>query len=472
MVKVLLCDMPVSSDSKFGKMKRFGSSYPPINIMLLGTLARQAGHDVRLLTDDTALVDIADTIRDFSPDVVGLTFMTLGAGGLSGFCEMMTLNAKGTPLIVGGYHASLFPEQILRENPRIDLLFKGEAEKSFLQYLDAFNSGKVDRSGYKDLFGVCYIDNGEEFVQTQPAGRIEDLDDLPFPDYSLIDKYSKRFYPSAKHHFLRAPQAMLLTGRGCPFDCYFCGRMLLGRTVRQNTPEYMLELLKWNVDHFGFQSAVYADEFLTQNKRTMFGFAELLHKHNLTRIHWAGGGRVNNMTSEYAGILSNAGCKMLTFGLESGSQKILDLLNKKSKIDQMSHAIQEAYKGGLNIQGNFMLGNPGETCETIEETRRFVLENPLDFVAICFFTPMPGSHYWENERYAAFGTMHSMDYSKFNTFDGIVFTPTGLTSTDLIKARSRIYRDFYLRPKRVAREFRHITNPASWRSALRCLAGI
>lgn len=248
--------------------------------------------------------------------------------------------------------------------------------------------------------------------------------------------------------------------------------MLLGRSVRQNSVRYNIEHIRYVRDRYGIKSIVYADEFLTQHKKHMQEFCGELKRTGLDRIRWACSGRINNTDLEFAQLLYSGGCRQIGFGLESGSQKILDLLNKKAQIERMSAAVRASVEGGLEVFGNFMIGCPGETPETIEETRRFILDNPLGFIVICFFTPMPGTFYWDQKEYLKYGELISTDFSIFNTFAGIPFVPHGLTADDLSQARSRIYRDFYLRPNRLARELRHLVNPSSWAYAGRLVGGM
>ena len=470
-MRILLCDVPVSMEKKFGSFKRAGSTFPPYNLLLLGTILRRQGHTVQVTTDDYHLDDVAEVIRAFEPGLIGLTYMTLGEPYVAAFCDMVERECPKVPLVVGGYHCSLYPEQTLRSFPRVLAVFKGEAEKSLPQFLELCGSGTPGASELKDVKGIAYRD-GEVITDSGPAERIEDLDDLPFPEYDLIPGYFNNFRAAANRHYFKSPQAFFLTGRGCPYDCHFCGRMMLGRTVRQNSIEYNIEHIRFVRKHYGVQSIVYADEFLTQNRKNMYHFSEELQRNDLHKVHWACSGRINNMDVEFARVLRQGGCRQIGYGLESGSQKILDLLNKKASIEKMSAAVRAAHEGGLEVFGNFMIGCPGETRETIEMTRRFILDNPIGFIVICFFTPMPGTFYWDQGTYKEYGALVSEDFSIFNTFAGIPFVPHGLTADDLQQARNQIYRDFYLRPKRLLREARHLGNPSSWAFAARLAAGL
>jgi anaerobic magnesium-protoporphyrin IX monomethyl ester cyclase len=171
-------------------------------------------------------------------------------------------------------------------------------------------------------------------------------------------------------------------------------------------------------------------------------------------------------------MLSEAGCRQIGFGIESGSQKILDLLNKGATVETQAKALQAAAAGGIEAYGSFIIGSPGETHDTLEETRRFVLDSPLGYISTCFFTPLPGSHYWSPQAYGPYGKLIDDNLENYNTFSGIPFLPHGLSKMDLISFQKNLYRDFYLRPSRIIKELRHLANPTSWTYALRIAKGL
>jgi len=468
-MKILLSDIPLSSENKFGPFKRVGSTFPPVNLLYLGTQLKRYNYEVRITTDGCSFDEVKELILDFKPHIIGLTFMTIGVANLKRFIEMILEVSPKSILVAGGYHSSLFPEEILTQYPKISVVFKGEAELTIIKFAELCRDGFPTSSELKEIPGIVFRDHGGEIVPTGDAPMIKNLDDLPFPDLSLIPDFFKKFHPAINRHYLAAPQALLLSGRGCPFDCYFCGRKILGRTIRKHSVEYLIELIKYYKHQYNVRSIVYGDEFLTFNRKHTYHFCEELHKNDLTDIHWCCSGRADNMDYEFAKNLRKAGCKQIGYGCESGSQMILDNINKKVTVDRMSHAVREASKAGLQVFGNFMLGCPGETLDTIEETYSFIMSNPIGFIVICFFTPLPGSHFWENREYLKYGSIVSDDPLSFNLFSGIPFVPHGLSEKVLRESRNRIYKDFYLNPARILKELKYITNKNSWRFLARVL---
>ena len=462
-MRILLCDIPLPSESKFGPFRRLGSAFPPLNLLYLGTMARKHGHEVRITTDQETADQVADAIRQFRPELIGVTFMTLGVPRLRAFLEMIEQAAPEAVVVTGGYHSSLFPEEILREYPQVRAVFAGEAERTFPQFCDAAATGCLDEKSLARIPGICFrgLDGG--IISTGPAPVIEDLDELPFPEFDLIPGFFERFHPALNRHFLGAPQAFLLTGRGCSFDCRFCGRQVLGRMVRQNSAAYRIELIRWCRETYGIRSIVFGDEILTVNKAKTLEFCEAIQQAGLSKIRWCCSGRANNMDLAFARKLRAAGCVQIGYGCETGSQEILDLLNKRITVERMEQAIRDAHRGGLQIFGNFMLGCPGETPDTLEMTRRFIQRNPLDYVVLCYFTPLPGSYFWDERRYQEYGVLNTDDLTQFNLFAGMPFVPHGCTAEQIRHARSRIYREFYLRPGRILGEWKNLFNVNSWR---------
>lgn len=460
LMKILLCDMPLSSKSKFGIFRFFGSSFPPMNLLFLGTQLKQHGHQVRIATDDISDVEFADLLTKWEPDIVGVTFMSLGFPFLKGFVDTVRAALPKAHIITGGYHSSLYPEEVLGVSNEISAVFVGEAENSILEYAEVCQDGPLSPDKLKQIHGICFKDHGKTEI-TQPRELIGDLDQLHFPDFELIPDYFKKYHAGLNRHFLKAPQAFLLTGRGCSFNCHFCGRKIFGSKIRQHSTDYKVELVKWCKSRHGINGIVYGDEFFTHSKTNTTDFCEKLKQQDLHKLKWVCGGRVSNIEKEFAQTLRSAGCMQLSFGLESGSQTILQLLNKKTTLEQMRKAIRVTADAGIQATGNFMIGCPGETRETLEATYRFIMDNPLEFITLTYFTPLPGSYFWEHQNYIQYGKLINDDLASFNIFSEMPFVPFGATSQMLSRYRNRIYRDFYFKPKKILNKIHQAANKNS-----------
>lgn len=466
-MKVFLCDIPVSPQKKFGALQRFGSAFPPFNLMILGSELKKNGNQVHISTDQETYEDIVAALKEFAPQIIGVTFMTLGVPYLRDLLSLFQRVCPHAIIIAGGYHCSLFPAEILRDYPEISIVFEGEAELTLPQFAQMVEDSGLDVKSLKQISGIYFRDDQGEVVHTEKAPLFNDLDKLAFVDFDIIPNFFRKFHAGINRHFLRTPQLFFLSSRGCPFSCRFCGRQLLGRTVRQHSVDYTIELIKWNKKKHGIRSIIFGDEFFTANQKHAVKFCDAMHQSGLAHIKWCCSGRVNNMDLNYAKTLKKAGCEQIGYGCETGSQRILDILDKKATLERMEKAIRDASEAGLQVFGNFMLGSPGETQESLDQTYAFIMKNPLHFVVLCFFTPLPGSYFWENQRYKEYGEMLHDDFSKYNLFSNITFIPRGLTSGSLLKMQKKIYRDFYFRPSRIAKEFKYVFNPDSWHFLMR-----
>lgn len=233
----------MTSEDKSGK---FGSNFPPINLIFLDTQLKHAGHKVCITTENYSIKAVSDIIRDFQPDVIGITFMTLGFPNLASFVEMIFEVAPDISIVTGGYHSTLFPEAVLKISDQIKAVFIGEAERSIVDFAEVLGGdSELTNEILAGIKGIAYLD-GEEMIKTPPLpAPLNELDELPFPDFDLIDEYFEQFHGGLNRHFLGGVlHAFLLTGRGCPCSCHFCDRMILGgQKIRQNSIDYKIELI-------------------------------------------------------------------------------------------------------------------------------------------------------------------------------------------------------------------------------------
>lgn len=472
-MRILLLDSPISSDKKFGKQVLFGSNSPPYNILVLGTILKHRGHEVRLMDSDTAMDALRTELEGWKPALVGVSFMSLGVAALPHVDSLIAQVAPGATFIAGGYHASLFPEEAFELAPNLKAVFLGEAEVSLPLFVASLATGLMTEEVLSAIPGICYRAGDGSMKRTSPVSLVEDLDQLPFPDFSLLSDYFHRYYSSINTHYLGFPQAFLMTSRGCPFHCRFCGRKILGQKVRVHGNQYILELIDRCVQEHNIRSIIFGDEFLTAKREKSMEFLEALAARNYKGLRWRCSGRVNNIDMELARAMYAAGCRQICLGIESGSDTILRILDKRATVEQNAHAVKVLHEAGLETYGSLILGSPGETEETLRETMDFVLRYPLTYIGACYFSPMPGSHFYDNmDELRERGTIMQGDLNACNGFDELPFVPHDLTADRLREFRAELYRAFYFRFGRVVHEMKYAINPNSWRRFFRILWGM
>lgn len=477
MLKLTLIDIPTSREEKFGKAMKFvGSNFPPINLIFLGTVAKELGVDVDIIPEHYSFAEVEKGLHVFKPDIVGITFMSMTYHNLSRLLRIVKSACPSSTVVVGGYHNTIYPEDVLIQNPEVDCGFVGEADRTFADFLRMFmeNGNKIPSADVlKSIPGLALRDQSGRAFLSAEGPNIENLDELPFLDFDLLPGYFSIYLPAVNRHFLASPQAMLITTRGCPYACTFCGRQLLGRSIRSHSNQYKIDMIKGLVKDHGVKSILFGDEFMTYNKKETILFCEMLIKEKLNHINWVCSARVNNIDDEFCEALKAAGCIQLSFGLETGSNEILKRLKKNATAEQAAKALKCCRKSGLMSFGNIMLGCPGETEGTLQETYDFVMNNPIDYIVCTFFTPLPGSDILDNGEWKQYGTLtNENNFKDFNLFNGQPFIPFGFTQEELKRWRTKIYRDFYFNPKRILRELRFVTNYNSWKFLFRALRGI
>ena len=246
-----------------------------------------------------------------------------------------------------------------------------------------------------------------EILRGISRGRIlrypyqKDLDAVPRPAYHLMNM---AFYLRAKDRvpystslfFVkpRARVASLITSRGCPFSCIFCHNSWKGMPFRENSAERVLEDIRYLRDTYGIDSLFFCDDNFFADRIRLKKICTSLRNQGI-KLDWGCNARADSLTPESVRLVKEAGCRQLTFGFESGSQKILDVLDKRSSLEQNRRAIALCKEAGLLSVSTFMVGNPHETVEDIELTRKFILESNLDCAGVGVTTPYPGTGLWE-----------------------------------------------------------------------------
>lgn len=443
--KVLLVYPPVKN--KFGEYAAVGSSSPPMGIVYLGTLLKQKGYAVKLLDCDNARTGMEEAlkcVREFNPDCVGVSAVTLTIGSaLELFAGIKEYN-RDILTVLGGFHITVLPEETLGTSPNIDIGVLGEGEYTLIELLEALNSGR----GLEEVAGIIFKKDGA-LVRTKERELIDDLDNLSLPDYSLLPNFPADYYPAAHRLFMGRPAGFLLASRGCPFNCSFCGRGLWGTKVRSYSVAYVLKMMEDMLGRFAIKSLLIGDELFFADPRKNADFCREMIKRRLNKkIKWVCSSRVDTLNPGVLKLMKEAGCEQISFGIESGSQKILDILNKRTTPKIIRDTLKMVKRAGVGSSGTLMLGSPGETVDTLKETIDFVTGLDIDYIVAWFFTPLPGSRIY-NE-YKRYGFLTG-SYAQQNCMD-VTFLPFGLTKGQLMDSQQELYRRFYLRPARVLRE--------------------
>ena len=289
-----------------------------------------------------------------------------------------------TQIILGGIHPTALIKKSIEEMKDVDIFVIGEGELTIKEIMDEVDIKKIKGVGYNDK-GNIKVNPPREFI--------ENLDEIPFPSRELL--------PNIKNYTLgfdwegRKPAATVFSSRGCPYNCIYCASKVMWKgKVRFRSAENVLEEIDFLVDNYKIKEVLFYDDHFTLNKQRLQDICNGLikRKYNLT---WCCFSRVDSLDLETAQLMKKSGCHMISFGVESGSQIILDAMHKNVKVEDIIKAFKICKKVRINTKASFIFGGPKETYETISETRKLIKTILKDYVWFFMITPMPGTELYK-----------------------------------------------------------------------------
>ncbi|HII61320.1 B12-binding domain-containing radical SAM protein [Pyrococcus horikoshii] len=428
-MKILLVLPPTESAIK----RVVGTTGPPLGLAYLASMVREE-HDVKIidgLAEDLTFSDIAKIIKKFDPDIVGITATTSAMYDAYTVAKIAKNINENVFVVMGGPHVTFTPELTMRECPCIDAVVRGEGELTFKELVDALSKGRE----LKGILGLSYKENGK--VRNEPPRPlIQNVDEIPIPSYDLL--------PMDKYKADGVPFGVVMTSRGCPFNCVFCSSSLqFGKRWRGHSVERVIEELSILHYEYGIKEIEFLDDTFTLNKKRAIDISLRIKQEGLD-ISWTASSRVNTFNEKVAKAMKEGGCHTVYFGIESASPRILEFIGKGITPQQSIDAVKTAKKFGLHALGSFIIGFPDETREEVEATIKFAKKLDIDYAQFTIATPYPGTRLWE---YAiANNLLLTMNWRKYTTIDPVMKLKH-FTSEQISKLLRKAYISFYLRPK-------------------------
>ncbi|MCP4634035.1 MAG: radical SAM protein [candidate division Zixibacteria bacterium] len=356
----------------------------PLSILYLGTYLKRENHNVDILDRRTFKSDKSciDAMKATNPDLVGISFYSNGYTITFEQVNRIRRISKSLKIVLGGPEVSVNREGVANIFKNVDYFLAGEAELTLMQLANSL--AEHDEKQIQSIEGLSYRQNGEIYHNPLPE-PIKDIDSFLFPNRDLIDNEIVR-----KHYFrpgLKKPTDVIITSRGCPFSCNFCSQYIPRYRARspENVLEEISELYKRGVRGLQIQD----DSFTINPKRSskiLEGICERGWKLSISLR-----GRVDKVNPQFVRLMKRAGVRSMTLGIESGSQKILDAMNKKTTVEQNFRAIQLVRNAGMACYVDFFIGYPGETRSTIKETSEFLLKAKPHGINMGVLFPLHGS---------------------------------------------------------------------------------
>jgi len=419
----------------------------PINIGYLVSYLKK--HGIACSVRDYEVESFSETaflesLRSAKPSLIGFSCMTPHIKSGARLAKLVKDNFPDILTVVGGVHASAIPEQTLKEFPQFDIVVCGEGEQTLVDLYNGWLNKKIDQ-----VEGIAYrLRNGTRtrVKINSPRTMIRDLDEIPFPDRDLIDiKHYRTSHVSRGFTRKTKNIAEIMCSRGCPYECIFCAsKVVHSRKVRFRSPHNIISEMEHlittrNIEHFSF-----LDDTFTLRKDLLQPVCEYMGKMKVSFDVYT---RVNDIDEEKLDIMISNGCKKISFGVESGSPKILKLIKKGITVQQAEHAVAISRKAGLHtIETTFMIGcHPDETLEDIQMTKDLIWRLKPDILAVNISIPYPGTEL--NRILKEKGLLKREDWDEFVLFFSHPSWELGSVPMDDIRRILREITDsYFLRP--------------------------
>ncbi len=460
-MKALLINPPLSRQELNNPVvANLFSNAMPLGILYIAAYCIQRGMEVQVIDGPAERVSLDETmerLKRFSPDIVGLTTTTPVFHRAIGTAEAIKAWAPTLPIIIGGPHITAAPVTSMLHTC-FDYGCMGEGEETFYELCQALDHHQpVDQ-----VKGLILRDDRANIRFAPSRQPLMDLDPIPFPARHLVNT---KLYTSLPTDVRYLPKFTQLATRGCPFRCTFCDHAAESEIYRTPSARYMADEMEELVKVYKAREVAFVGSTFTAKRSHAEELCQRIIEKKL-KLNWTCSTRVDVINEDILRLMKQAGCWSIRFGVESGNQHVLNLIKKGITKEQVTRAINLCDKVGIHTKAFFMVGHPGETLETLQESIDFACSLPLTDITVQINTPLPNTHQYAQAK--QYGTILGTDYTKYSFFDA-VFIPYGLTREDLLYYHKKFYRSFYWRPSTILRQLKKVSHWATLMNYLRCL---
>ena len=445
-MKILLINPPYIKQI-YGAFKRAAPIHLPLGLAYIAAVLETNNFDVQVLDANAEMLSVREAALHAiksGASIIGLTAATNTIKRVYKIASIVKSIAPERVVIVGGPHPSAVPERTLRECSAIDIIVVGEGEKIIVELVTIL-AKEEKLKNLMTVKGISFRFNNK-IVSTPKQERIANLDELPFPARHLFPW--KKYTPGAMLDvgIKKGEFATIITSRGCPNKCTYCSSAhFWGITVRFRSVENIIKEVEHLVEKYRIKELEFVDDTFTASASRVKNFCELLLAKRI-KIKWIAYARVNTISKELLQIMKKAGCFRLNFGLESGSQDILNNIKKNITLEQVRNAIKLAKKEGFFVDTSFMIGLPGDTKETVKQTIKFAIELNPHSALFCITTPFPGTELYD-EAIAKGWTSRIRSWDDAGLHMKTKFRTDALTSREIYQLYRHAELRFHLRLK-------------------------
>ena len=450
---VVLINPPLSLQERYGNdMKKFGAVTEPLGLAYIAAYLESAHIPVRIIDAPAVGMEIDDVIEmmaRYEDGIVGITMLTPMFNVVADLSDVIKKTFPDSIIVLGGAHPTALPERTLQEISSADIVCLGEGEQAMAEIVSAYSSENrfLDR-----IKGICFRDNGV-IVRTEKRPALRDLDMIPPPARHLL--------PMDKYHLTASRVSgagfcpTIIVARGCPFACSYCSRTF-GRTFRAHSIDRIISEIKALITTYRVEQINIEADTLTVNKPFIRSLCNALIAHGLNRtISWTCESRVDTVDAETLELMRRAGCWQISYGVETGTQRLLDRINKSVTIERVEAIFALTKRVGITIRGFFMLGLPTETHDDSLATIAFAKKLDPMWAQFTVTVPYPGTQMFDDLDRA--GKIRTYDWTKYNTWSGwkaeheLPFVAEGRSMQELVDLQKQALRQFYIRPRVILR---------------------
>lgn len=457
-----------SRESRSPAITKSGALYYPLWLIYAAAYCKKAGHEIyfldapaKQLNEEQSLALVEQNATDAMLFVYGTSTPSIKSD--IAFAVEVKKRIPNSFALLVGTHPSACAEETLGYSSLIDAVAIGEFDETVLQLANTLQEG----GDVASVRGLC-LNGTDACKRTAPMPAMRNLDDIPFASEFIHEYLDPRDYFFAAATY---PSIQIFTTRGCPFRCNFCvyPQTMHGHAFRTRSAENVVAEFEYIAKTFpDVKEVVIEDDTFTANKKRVMEICELLIARGVNkRLRWLCNARVN-LDLETMVAMKKAGCRLIIPGIESGSQQILDNINKGTQVEQFSSYVANAKKAGLLIHACYMVGNCGETKETMQATLDLALKLNTDTAQFFPLIPYPGTEAYD---WARKNNYIELEYDKYCLPDGThntVLSMPHLTAQEMLDFCNMARRKYYLRPRYILHRLRvGLTDPSDLKRSLK-----
>jgi anaerobic magnesium-protoporphyrin IX monomethyl ester cyclase len=412
---------------------------PPLNLMYLASSLEKEDYKVEIVDDDLeqkGYENVSKQAEKISPQLIGVTATTSTINSALKYLDLIKKVLPDSLTVIGGPHTTFMPYETLKDTENLDVVVIGEGEETMV---DLTNLTTQDHENIDDVKGIVYRDLKDgKLKTTQNRPLIKDLDELPFPARHLV--------PFESYGVSQGQTGGIITSRGCVYNCNYCSSsLIMGKKFRSRTPTNVVDEIEELIDKYHINDIGFMDDTFMLNKQRASDIADEIKARDLD-MTFVASSRVDRVDKKLLKNLKSSGLKTIYYGVESGSQRILDLMKKGITLKNVEDAVSMAKDVNLEVLTSFILGYPGETEEDMNTTIDFSTKLDSDYCQYSILTPFPGTPIYKDllEK----NLIDNEEWDRYTVLKPILkYSEIGLNKNMVERKLAKAYLKFYTRPK-------------------------